>query len=139
MRVRLNYDPAAAASARGLLLREEALTSVRGASKLSIEMCYTTQRRSAQEVEGPDACNDTSNSQGVKLTPSSVERGYGLVVPFHACGFALWFRITKTTCRAAARARTCSFPFHVVKRDTAKRATVPTKYYDRTARSPLSA
>ena len=22
--------------------------------------------------------------------------GYGLVVPFHACGFALWFRIMKT-------------------------------------------
>ena len=38
--------------------------------------------------------------------------GYGLVVPFHACGFALWFRIMKSQSEPMFGA---SSPFGIMK------------------------
>ena len=52
--------------------------------------------RSPNPVEDEVLCAMFDESSQCTIVLPEECLGYGLVVPFHACGFALWFRIMKT-------------------------------------------
>ena len=95
--------------ARLTAAEESARSSLRRDSNLNTATTWTT-ATIASVMMSCVRCS-TKSSQCTIVWPEEC-LGYGLVVPFHACGFALWFRIMKSQSEPMFGA---SSPFGIMK------------------------